>query len=174
MTESKKTERAVTWDDLGELACALFHITQANLSEELVGEMAAPLILRMGTFGGALLREADQMRAEYEVVVDLAPKSAVERVRMIQEEIETKAREAQTPWEPGEGTVVAWAEPTAKMRMEMTRKGLKEARAHLAALETMAPRRKGAFVVLGGRLGDIQRELGVMQSGKWEESPPDG
>lgn len=70
--DAAETERAVTWDDLGELACALFHICQANLSEELMGEMAAPLMLRMGTFGAALIKEADAMRAEYEVRTEVS------------------------------------------------------------------------------------------------------
>lgn len=173
MAESKKTpDVPVTWDDLGRLAEALFVLTQTNLSEEVLGEIAAMLIRRIGRFGEELLAEAGQPAAERtQVVMEENFQSAQERVRDIQQKVEAQA---QTPWESGGGTVVAWAELTAKMRMQMTRKALKEARGHLRALETMVMGSKGAIVVLGGRVGDIQRELGVMESGKWEESPPDG
>ena len=149
MAERKKTpDVPVTWDDLGQLASALSMLTQANLSEGVLGEIAAVLIRRIGTFGEELLAEAGQPAQERTevVMVDLAPKSAAERVRDIQREIEAQA---QTPWEPGGGTIVASVKLTAKIRMEWTRKGLEEVMEHVTAMETMVPAESRQLAVLG-------------------------
>jgi len=154
----------VTWDDLGRLAEALFVLTQANLSEEVLGEISAMLIRRIGRFGEELLAEAGQPAQEQtQVVMEENFQSAQKRVRDIQQVVEAQARgEAQTPWESGGGTIVAWAKLTAPMRMQMTRRVLVEVGSHLQALETMVPAEIQQLVALRERVGDIQLELQTM------------
>lgn len=141
MAEMKKTpDVPVTWDDLGRLAEALFVLTQANLSEEVLAEISAMLIRRIGVFGEELLAEAEAMAGGEEPedakalaraeagrqarVLAEAHGSAEQRTRAIQQEIEAQAK-GRGPFRGKDGRVGwTWDELTPEAQREYADAGM--------------------------------------------------
>lgn len=132
MTE-KTPDVPVTWDDLGQLASALSMLTQANLSEEVLGEIAAPLIRRMEVFGEELLREAGVAPESLspEEVQWAVAQTAKERMQWARKGLEEvrghlTALEDMVPAEEG-GQLVVLRERVGDVQLELQTMALRKA-----------------------------------------------